>query len=95
MKPLTLKLIKEKLPIGTCIHATRKGSKYKIVEYKDDKIFFSIPNYKFFGKYYKKSIAIELIIDIYKSKEFDFKELSYKDCRRSASKGIIEKLKLK
>ena len=86
-------LIENKLPIGTCIHETRRGNKFKIIEFKDEKVFFSIPNNKKLGKIYRKSISIQLIIEIYEKPDFDFKDFQYKDCRKSASRGMINKLK--
>lgn len=90
---LTKELIEKKLPIGTCIHKTRKGNKFKIVEFKNEKIFFSIPNNQQPGNIYRKSISIQLIIEIYEKTAFDFKDFQYKDCRKSATRGIINKLK--
>jgi len=75
---LTKELIEKKLPVGTCIHKTSKGNKFKIVEFKNEKIFFSIPNNKEVGEFYRKSISIQL---------------KYKDCRKSATWGIFNKLK--
>jgi hypothetical protein len=90
---LTKELIKKKLPVGSCIHETRKGNKFKIIEFKNEKIFFSIPNNKELGKIYRKSISIQLIIEIYEKPDFDFKDFQYTDCRKSATRGIINKLK--
>ena len=90
---LTKELIEKKLPVGSCIHKTRKGNKFKIVEFKNEKIFFSIPNNQQPGKFYRKSISIQLIIVIYEMSTFDFKDFQYKDCRKSAARGIINKLK--
>jgi hypothetical protein len=91
---LTKELIKKKLPVGTCIHKTRKGNKFKIVEFKNEKVFFSIPNNQYPGKIYRKSISIQLIIETYENTSYDFKEFQYKDCRKSVTRGIINKLKL-
>jgi hypothetical protein len=93
MNKISLKYIEEKLPVGSCIHKTKKGNKFKIVEFKNEKVFFSIPNHKQPGKFYKKSISIELISKIYEKPNFDFKYFDYKDCRRSATRGLINKLK--
>jgi hypothetical protein len=90
---LTKELIEKKLPVGTCVHKTRKGNKFKIVEFKNEKIFFSIPNNKEVGEFYRKSISIQLIIEIYEKPDFDFKDFQYKDCRKSATRGIFNKLK--
>jgi hypothetical protein len=90
---LTKELIEKKLPVGSCIHKTRKGNKFKIVEFKNEKIFFSIPNNQQPGKFYRKSIPIQLIIEIYENSVFDFIDFHYKDCRKSATRGIINKLK--
>ena len=90
---LTKELIEKKLQVGTCVHKTRKGNKFKIIEFKNEKIFFSIPNNQQPGKFYRKSISIQLIIEIYEMSSFDFKDFQYKDCRKSATRGIINKLK--
>ncbi len=90
---LTKEIIEKKLPVGSCIHETKKGNKFKIVEFKNEKIFFSIPNNQQPGKFYRKSISIQLIIVIYEMSTFDFKDFQYKDCRKSATRGIINKLK--
>ena len=90
---LTKEIIEKKLPVGSCIHETKKGNKFKIVEFKNEKIFFSIPNNQQHGKFYRKSISIQLIIVIYEMSTFDFKDFQYKDCRKSATMGIINKLK--
>lgn len=90
---LTKALIEKKLPVGTCVHKTRKGNKFKIIEFKNEKIFFSVPNNKEVGEFYRKSISIQLIIEIYEKPDFDFKDFQYKDCRKSAARGIINKLK--
>lgn len=92
---LTKELIEKKLPVGTCVYKTRKGNKFKIVEFKNEKIFFSIPNNKEVGEFYRKSISIQLIIEIYEKPDFDFKDFQYKDCRKSALRGMINKLKSK
>lgn len=90
---LTKEIIEKKLPVGSCIHETKKGNKFKIVEFKNEKIFFSIPNNQQPGKFYRKSISIQLIIEIYENSVFDFKDFQYKDCRKSATRGIVNKLK--
>ena len=90
---LTKEIIEKKLPVGSCIHETKKGNKFKIVEFKNEKIFFSIPNTQQPGKFYRKSISIQLILEIYANSVFDFKDFQYKDCRKSATRGIINKLK--
>ena len=91
---LTKELIEKKLPVGSCIHKTRKGNIFNIIEFKNEKVFFSIPNNQQPGKFYRKSISIELIVEIYEMSTIDFKEFQYNDCRRSATRGIINKLKL-
>ena len=91
---LTKELIEKKLPVGSCIHKTRKGNIFNIIEFKNEKVFFSIPNNQQPGKFYRKSISIELIVEIYEMLTIDFKEFQYNDCRRSATRGIINKLKL-
>jgi len=93
MNKISLKYIEEKLPVGTCIHKTNKGNSYKIVEFKNEKVFFSIPNHKQPGKFYKKPISIELISEIYEKPNYDFKYFEHKDCRKSATRGLIKKLK--
>lgn len=93
MKKINLKYIEEKLPVGTCIHKTSKGNSFKIVEFKTEKVFFSIPNHQQLGKFYKKSISIELISKIYEKPNYDFKSFEYTDCRKSATRGIVKKLK--
>jgi hypothetical protein len=93
MNKISLKYIEEKLPVGTCIHKTSKGNVFKIVEFKNEKVFFSIPNHQQPGKFYKKSISIERISEIYEKPNYDFKSFEYKDCRNSATKGLIKKLK--
>jgi hypothetical protein len=79
----------EYLPIGKCIHITRNENYFLISNYKDGKIFFSIPNNNKRDKPYKKSLSIQLIKQIFESKNYDFKSFPYQDCRRSAAKGMI------
>jgi hypothetical protein len=81
--------------LGLVFSKTKKGNKFKIVEFKNEKIFFSIPNNQQPGKFYRKSISIPLIIEIYENPVFDFKDFQYKDCRKSATRGIINKLENK
>ncbi len=94
-----MKLDKEKiiesLPIGKYIHKTRNGNNFLIIEHRNEKIFFSIPNNKDKQKPFKKSISIELIIQIFESDNYDFKTFPYKDCRKSAARGIINILNTK
>lgn len=94
-----MKLDKEKiidyLPIGKSIHKTRKENYLVISEYRNDKIFFSIPNNYDKNKTYKKSIPIDLIMQIFETTNYDFKNFPYKDCRKSAVLGIITILKSK
>jgi len=87
--------IYENLPIGKCIHKTRNENCFFITEYKNEKVFFSIPNNKDNLKPYTKSVSIQLIIEIFNSKNYDFKFFPYKDCRKSATRGIITILNFK
>lgn len=93
MNKISLKYIEEQLPVGSCIHKTKKGNSYKIVEFKNEKVFFSIPNHQQPGKFYKKSISIELISEVYENPNYDFKTFEYQDCRKSATRGLMNKLK--
>lgn len=88
-----MKLDREKiieyLPVGKCIHKTRNENRFLISHYKEEKVFFSIPNNKDRNKPFKKSISIQLIIQIFESYNYDFKTFPYKDCRKSATRGIL------
>jgi hypothetical protein len=94
-----MKLDKEKiiesLPIGKCIHKTRNENNFLIIEHRNEKIFFSIPNNKDIQKPFKKSISYQLIIQVFESTQNDFKTFPYKDCRKSATRGIINILNTK
>jgi len=94
-----MKLDKEKiikhLPIGKCIHKTRNENCFLISHFRNEKIFFSIPNNRDDSKPYKKSISIHLIIQIFESNNYDFKTFPYKDCRKSATRGVLNILKSK
>lgn len=94
-----IKLNEEKirivLPIGLCIHTTKKGNCFLISHYREGKVFFSIPNNNDRNKPYKKSISIQLIIQIFETIKYDYATFPYKDCRKSVAKGIIAILESK
>jgi hypothetical protein len=87
--------IRAKLPIGLCIHKTKKGNCFLISHYRVGRIFFSIPNNNDKNKPYKKSISIQLIIQFFETINYDFSTFPYKDCRKSAAKGILTILEYK
>jgi hypothetical protein len=83
------------LPIGKCIHKTRNENCFLISHYLNEKIFFSIPKNHDKSKPHKKSISIQLVIQIFESENYDFKDFTYSDCRKSATRGIINIIKSK
>jgi hypothetical protein len=94
-----IKLNEEKirivLPIGLCIHTTKKGNCFLISHYREGRVFFSIPNNNDKNKPYKKSISILLIIQIFKTIKYDYATFPYNDCRKSVAKRIIAILESK
>lgn len=89
---INLEKIEFHIAVGSCIHKTRNENCFIINNYKDGKIFFTIPNNKDKKKPYKKSLSIQLIKQIFELENYDFKSFPYKDCRRSAAKGILSLL---
>lgn len=69
------------------IHVTSKGNCFEFIEIKDEKLFFSIPNHKK-GRYYRKSISMKLLEDAINKTNDDFKDLPFKDCRKSFFKAV-------
>lgn len=79
------KILSEKNPI----HVTCKGNCFDFIEIKDDKLFFSIPNHKK-GGYYRKSISMKHLENAINKTNDDFKELPFKDCRKSFFKAVYK-----
>jgi hypothetical protein len=71
------------------IHTTRKGNYIIFLEVKDEKLFFSIPNHNN-GSFYRKSIPIRLLENSLKKTKDDYKDLPFKDCRKSFFKAVCK-----
>lgn len=90
--------MKEKLNVGDLkkilstkkpIYTTRKGNCFNFLEVKDEKLFFSIPNHNN-GGFYRKSIPIRLLENSLKKTNDNYKDLPFKDCRKSFFKAVCK-----
>jgi len=86
-------MLKDILIKGLVIHTTRNNKQFTIHSIIKNRVYFLIPNNKNPKLPYKKSIPIELIEKIEQEvNNYDFKFFPFKDCRKSAAKGIIRKI---
>jgi hypothetical protein len=83
----------KKLKKGKIIHETNKGNHFKFVEYRNHRLYFSIPCHKAPFKPYKKSITDEQFCKLIKKllkKILITENFPFHDCRKSAFYGFAK-----
>lgn len=88
-----LSVLIEKLRPKSIIHITRKSNYYHFIEYRNQKLFFDIPNHKSPNTPYKKSIPgdtfCKLINKLEKKSILINKDFPFNDCRKAAFYGFV------
>ncbi len=81
---------------GAIIHITNKGNYFYFVEFRDKKMFFSIPNHITPQKPNIKSISEEQFCNLLKKliekKTLTKEDFPFQDCRKSAFYGFLHHL---
>lgn len=87
-----LKTIKK----DTIIHVTNRNNEFRFVEFRDNKLFFSIPNHITPQKPNIKSISevqfCNLLEKLIEKKSLTKKDFPFQDCRKSAFYGFLHHL---
>lgn len=81
---------------GTTIHTTNRGNSFHFIEFRDGKLFFSIPNHKTPQNPNIKSITevqfcilLEILI---KNKTLIKEDFPFQDCRKAAFYGFVNQI---
>lgn len=78
---------------GSIIHVTNRGNVFRFIEFKNKKLFFSIPNHNDSVSPYIKSISEEqfckLLKKIIQKKILTKDDFPFQDCRKSAFYGFL------
>jgi len=85
-----------KIEKGTIIHTTNRGNKFHFVEFRDRKLFFSIPNHITPQNPNIKSISEEqfcsLLKKLIEKNTLTKEDFPFQDCRKSAFYGFLHHL---
>ena len=88
--------LKKILKEGSIIHFTNRGNSFRFIEFKNEKLFFSIPNHNDSKSPYIKSISEEqfckLLNKIIQKKILNKEDFPFHDCRKSAFYGFLHYL---